>query len=178
VTQGTVNVTSTAEIGPAGTVYNPFPIGMQYCGASVTPPCPYAVGAPPVAMTGKQAGGTAPGNWGPVTFPNGDAVYCTSGACTSVQSNTGCAAINDAIAALSVGETITVPLVDWTGVTGTKSMNVYGFATFVVNSITSGSGCSVDAVVTGTFVDQVLSGQIDTTGGATDAGSFSEKLIQ
>jgi hypothetical protein len=183
VTQGAVNVTATAQIGLAGSVNNPFPIGLQYCnpGGGSPAPCPYDVGDS-FAMTGSTTNPIpAPGNWGPILFPNNNAVYCTSGTCTSVQSDTGCARIK-AVADLAsgmIGKSVTVPLVDWTGVTGTKYMNVYGFAEVTINSVSTGSGCSTAPVINVTITNQVVSGSIYNGGGTPppNSGTYAEKLI-
>lgn len=72
---------------------------------------------------------------------------------------------------------VVVPLVDWTGITGKKSMNVYGFATVWLNSTTIGKGCSTNPAIKATFITQTTpSGQVDTTSTAFDVGSTAIKL--
>lgn len=196
---GTVNVSAEAKGGPAGTVNvnDLLPIGLQVCGdpAHAVASCSsaYSVGQ---TLTFNEKG-TAPGNWDPLSFSGSTVSVCTTGT-GCIDSSTGCSsaksAANLAQSLIAAGlssdpsgtatshtpndpRAVAVPLVDWTGITGTKPMNVYGFAEIWLNSTTIGAGCSTNPAINATFIAQTINGQIDTTGTAFDVGPDAIKLI-
>ena len=187
VSQGTVNVSATVQAG-MGTKESASPV----------PACttPYFLGQT-LTFASKASGG--PGNWGAVSFPGANVSVCAPPAAGCISSDPGFAkikaVIDDANARIAQGmsvdaggtasshmstpadqRAVAVPLVDWTGVAGKKSLNVYGFAeVFITNAIKSGPN---DSTITATFISQTTNGEIDTTGTAQNVGASAVKLIQ
>ncbi len=103
---GTMNVSATAETGPAGSVpvSNLLPIGLQYCLPSMTAsPCPYAPGTTAFSFAaqennGKSAWSTGPGDWSALSLPaTGSVSTCAPPAGTCITSDPGFAKIKHII---------------------------------------------------------------------------------
>jgi hypothetical protein len=199
VNQGNVSVCAAAQVGALGTARNPFQVAIQVCGDPSVATCSsshYTVGETLSLLNG----GTAPGNWGPISYTGNTVSLCTSGT-GCIRAVTVCKAANDAADAAqalideanSMGEgsetasshsannprAVVVPLVDWSSESGpSQTLNVYGFAEVWINSVVTGSDCSGgNPQISATFISQVNGGSIDTTGTAFDVGSFAIRQI-
>jgi len=184
ILQAPVQVAATAEIGPANEVFNALRVGLQYCLLGMASPCPYSVGATTVTFAAKKndigsGWTTGPGDWSRLRLPNVTASNtvstCVPPTATCVDSFPGwnnTRAVVDEASSL-IGQDVVVPLVDWTGCTGSCNLNVYGFADIkVTGAVDSGPNSSY---ITGIFENYVNPGNIGP--GGTDVGSFAEKLI-
>jgi len=200
VNQGTVKVCSAARVGALGTATNPLGLAIQVCGDPSVPTCSgshYTVGQNLPLLNG----GTAPGNWGPVSYSGNSVSLCTTAGSGCIAALTGCSSAKNAANAAqalineanSMGEgsetasshsannprAVAVPMVDWSIESGTsKPLNVYGFAELWINSVTTGAGCSGgNPQISTTIIDQAASGSIDPTGNAFDVGSKAIKQV-
>lgn len=194
VTQGAVNVTATAQIGSAGAVFDGLPLGLQVCLPGMTSPCPYSFGTP-LTFGAKNNDGshswvTGPGTWSPVQgnpTPSDTFSSCPPPAASCTNANPGFAKLKsliDEANTLGAGAIVCVPMVDWTGCTGSCNLNVYGFAAIQLGptsppGVNGGpSGSSIQA----TFVNSVCSGIIGPGGAGSctangNVGACAEKLI-
>jgi Flp pilus assembly protein TadG len=180
----TVQVASTAEAGAAVTVFNAFPVGLQECLAGMGAPCPYVPGSSIVTFAAKKnAGGTwvtGPGDWSALALgndaPDNTVSICPPPAATCINSDPGWSKTQAVVdeAENLIGQDVVVPLVDWTGCTGSCNLNIYGFAEIqILSSVDSGPNSSL---ITGEFVNYVDPGVLGTTTG--DVGTNAEVLIQ
>ncbi len=189
--QSPVQVSSTAEIGPAGTVYNGLPLGLQVCLPSLST-CSYSPGVTVVKFAAKKNEShtwvDAPGNWSrldlPYATPSNTVSICPppSASAPCVSSDPGWSKTRDIVdeaAASLINQNVVVPLVDWTGAAtgspchGSCSMYVYGFAEIkILSAVDNGPDSSY---ITGQFVNYVNPGLIGP--GGNNVGAFAEKLV-
>ncbi len=201
VTQGTVSVTATAQIGSAGGLFNGLPLGLQYCGPGITVcSSPYSVGQSLTFGAKKNTGGawvSGSGDWSAlqgVATPSNTFSSCPPPAATCTSANPGFDKIKNIIDeanALGAGAIVCVPMVDWSqqalgtgGCNGSCNLNVYGFAAIQLGpaSPPGVNGGPDGSSISATFVNSVCSGTIAPGGAGSctlngNVGACAEKLI-
>ncbi len=204
----TVAVSAAAQAGPAGSVNNALPLGLQACGPSI-PVCttPYYTGESLTFAAKKNDGSgswvSGSGDWSAVAipYPTNTVSVCAPPASACLSSNPGFANIqtligevNNLIAAgmsLDPGGSATshsaddpravaVPLVDWSlGGAGCNGSCQLNVYGFAEIWLTgAANNGSNSSYITGQFTYQSVNGAMDISGTAHDVGTYAVKLIQ
>src|SRR5579875_5683 len=197
VTESSVQVLATAEIGLANKVFNAFPVGLQVCKPGMTSPCPYSTAAKSVVTFGAKKNDKrdswvqGPADWSGVELPSITPTNTLSTCpppvpfavppvdpCISSQPGFAeiKALIDEANVLISTNHPyVVVPVVDWAGCNGRCPLNVYAFAEIqLLSAVNAGPNASY---ITGMFVDYVNPGDIGP-GGGNNIGAFAAKLIE